>query len=169
MADKSVSSHPTIILQTTERPVKYCPSLIEVDFFHVTCSDNIQTSKVLRASKYSYVYVELKNDVFICVEVVLFICLRSWGRASLMYSSTTNEMQRYTMVFITVIALHVSGGSSAHHQELKTVYTASGICQVFSVSYRNSPTIAVRSSKSSTNTRCCVYSFELLMMGAGTA
>jgi len=38
-------------------------------------------------------------------------------------------MQRYITFFITVNALHVSGGSSAHHQELKTVHTASGICQ----------------------------------------
>jgi len=38
-------------------------------------------------------------------------------------------MQRYTIFFITVSALHVSGGFSAHHQELKTVHTASGICQ----------------------------------------
>jgi len=45
-------------------------------------------------------------------------------------------MQRYTIVFITINALHVSGGSSAHHQELKTVYTASGICPAFSASYR---------------------------------
>jgi len=36
------------------------------------------------------------------------------------------------MVFITIKALHVSGGSSAHHQELKTVYTASGICRALS-------------------------------------
>ena len=28
-------------------------------------------------------------------------------------------MQRYTILFITVNALHVSGGFSAHHQELK--------------------------------------------------
>jgi hypothetical protein len=28
-------------------------------------------------------------------------------------------MQRYTTFFITVNALHVSGGFSAHHQELK--------------------------------------------------
>jgi len=48
----------------------------------------------------------------------------------LLYSSKTNKMQYYTMVFTTINALHVSGGSSAHHQELKTVYTASGICQV---------------------------------------
>jgi hypothetical protein len=31
------------------------------------------------------------------------------------------------------------------------------------------PTIAVRSRESSTNTRCFVYCFELLMMGRGTA
>jgi hypothetical protein len=35
--------------------------------------------------------------------------------------STTNKMQRYTVFFITVNALHVSGRFSAHHQELKTV------------------------------------------------
>jgi len=45
-------------------------------------------------------------------------------------------MQNYTMVFITTNALHVSGGSSAHHQELKIVCTTSGICQAFSASYR---------------------------------
>jgi len=38
-------------------------------------------------------------------------------------------MQRYTIFFITANALHVSGGFSAHHQELKTVNTASGISQ----------------------------------------
>jgi len=38
-------------------------------------------------------------------------------------------MQRYTEFFITVNALHVSGSFFAHHQELKTVHTASGTCQ----------------------------------------
>jgi len=55
-------------------------------------------------------------------------------------------MQGYTIFFITVNVLHVSGGFSAHHQELKTVHTAFGIYQA-----------------------CCVYSFELLMMGGETA
>jgi hypothetical protein len=40
------------------------------------------------------------------------------------------------MAFITINTLHVSGGSSTHHQELKTVYAASGICQAFTASYR---------------------------------
>ena len=57
--------------------------------------------------------------------------LRSWDCASLMYLSITNKMQRYTMIFITINALHVSGGFSAHHQELKTIYTASDICRAF--------------------------------------
>ena len=55
--------------------------------------------------------------------------------AVLIYSRKNNKMQRYTMVFITINALHVSGGSSAHHQELKTVRTAWGICRALSVSY----------------------------------
>jgi hypothetical protein len=39
-------------------------------------------------------------------------------------------------VFITINTLHVAGGSSAHHQELKIVYTAMGICRAFYASYR---------------------------------
>ena len=69
MDEKSVFSHPTSILQITEGPFKYCPSLIEVDCFHVTWSDNIQTRKVLCASK--YVYIRLKNCVFMRAEFVL--------------------------------------------------------------------------------------------------
>ena len=37
--------------------------------------------------------------------------------------SITNKMQRYTMFFTAANALHVSGGFSAHHQELRTVHT----------------------------------------------
>jgi hypothetical protein len=43
--------------------------------------------------------------------------------------SITNKMQPYTIFFIAVNALHVSGGFSARQEELKTVHTASGICQ----------------------------------------
>ena len=43
--------------------------------------------------------------------------------------SITNKMQRYTVFFIAVNAVHVSGGFSAHHNELKTAHTASGICE----------------------------------------
>jgi hypothetical protein len=40
-------------------------------------------------------------------------------------------MQRYRIVFITTNALHASGGSSAHHQELKTVYTTQVFVELF--------------------------------------
>jgi hypothetical protein len=36
-------------------------------------------------------------------------------------------MQTLLDLFISIIVLHISGGSSAHHQEHKTVHTASGI------------------------------------------
>jgi hypothetical protein len=39
-------------------------------------------------------------------------------------------MQRYTVFFIAVNAVHVSGGFSAHHQELETVHTTSGTARL---------------------------------------
>jgi hypothetical protein len=61
----------------------------------------------------------------------------------------------FTMVFITINALRVWGGSSAHHQELKTLYMASGFLSSFFCSLpllwascSHSLTIAVRSRKS---------------------
>jgi len=70
-------------------------------------------------------------------------------------------MQHYTVFFIAVNALHVSGGFSAHHQGLKTVHTASGICQACLllplawVSW-NSPALAVAASKLEVYQMLCV-------------
>ena len=75
-----------------------------------------------------------------------------------MYLSITNKMQRYKMVFITINALHVSGVSSAQHQELKTVYRASGICRAFTASYSLREQ-AVRSSNFSE-----VHTYSLMMI-----
>jgi len=69
-------------------------------------------------------------------------------------------MQRYTIFFIAVNALHVSGSFSAHDQELKTAHTASGICEAC---------LLLQQQASFTYTRCCVCSFELVMMGGKTA
>jgi hypothetical protein len=80
-----------------------------------------------------------------------------------MYSSKTNKMQRYTILFIITNVLNVSGGSFTNHQELKTVYTASGICRAFSAF------TAIVSELELTIAVSCVYSFALLMMGEGTA
>ena len=64
-------------------------------------------------------------------------------------------MQHYTIFFIIVNALHVSGGFSAHHQELKNCthsigYMSSFLAATASVgeleSSSNSPTIAFSQS-----------------------
>ena len=57
---------------------------------------------------------------------------------------------KFLDLFISTDALHVSGGSSAHHQEHITVHTASVLSTI-------------------DNTRRCMYSYVFLMMGEGTA
>ena len=88
-------------------------------------------------------------------------------------------MQRYTVVFITINDLRVSGGSSAHHQELKTLYTASGICRAFSASYRYRERVGTefqlshdsgkKQKKLDKYPMLFLYNFELLMMDGGIA
>jgi len=71
-------------------------------------------------------------------------------------------MQRYTIFFITVNALHVSGGFSAHHQELKNC--------THSIWYVPGLFAASGSSKQAWHIPDAVCTvFELLMMGGETA
>ena len=65
-------------------------------------------------------------------------------------------MQSYAMFFITVNALHVSGGFSAHHQELKDC--------THSIWYMPS---LLKQAWHLPDAVCAV--FELLMMGGKTA
>jgi hypothetical protein len=64
--------------------------------------------------------------------------------------------------FIIVSALHVSSGASAHHQERKSVHTASGICQTWLllllawVSWNISPMLTVAASKFDKYLTLCV-------------
>jgi hypothetical protein len=74
-----------------------------------------------------------------------------------------NKVQRYTIFFITVNALHVSGGFFAHHQELKNCTR--------SIWYMSSLLAATASGSSKQashipDAACTV--FELLMMGGET-
>ena len=89
-------------------------------------------------------------------------------------SSITNKMQRYTMFFIIVNAVHVSGGFSAHHQERKNCtrsigYMPSLFAATVSVGELEL-THANGSSRQSwhiPDAACTV--FELLMMGGETS
>jgi hypothetical protein len=73
-------------------------------------------------------------------------------------------MQRYTTFFITVNALHVSGGFSTHHRELKncihSIWYVPGLLAV----------TANGSSKQAWHVPDYVHTvLELLMMGGETA
>jgi hypothetical protein len=73
-------------------------------------------------------------------------------------------MQRYTISFIIVNALHVSGGLSVHHQELKNC--------THSIWYMSSLLAATASgsSKQAWHIPDVVFTvLELLMMGGETA
>jgi hypothetical protein len=84
-----------------------------------------------KKKKFAMDFLEVCETHFkLCIDLWLQVNWMSvWANFGSILLSITNKMQRYTIFFITVNALHVSGGFSAHHQELKTVHTASGICQ----------------------------------------
>ena len=80
------------------------------------------------------------------------------------FLSITNKTQRYKVFFITVNSLHVSGGLSAHHQELKNC--------THSIRCVSNLLVATASGSSKQayhipDVVCTV--FELLMMGGETA
>jgi hypothetical protein len=86
------------------------------------------------------------------------------------FLNITNKMQRYTVFFITVDVLHVSGGLSAHHQELKNCTHSIG-CMSSLLAFTASVVEfqlphASGSSKQARHTPDVVFTvFELLMMG----
>jgi hypothetical protein len=51
--------------------------------------------------------------------ILVFECFFVLKIRNRFFLNITNRMQRYTILFIVVNGLHVSGGFSAHHQELK--------------------------------------------------
>jgi hypothetical protein len=54
------------------------------------------------------------------VQTNINMALQPWVMtAPILLSSITNKMQRYTILFIAVNALHVSGSFYAYHKELK--------------------------------------------------
>jgi hypothetical protein len=73
-------------------------------------------------------------------------------------------MQRYTMFFIVVSALHVLSGFYAHHQELKLYMQhryLSNLCFVTAsvVELSSDATRLAVTTHKSDKYRCCIYSF----------
>jgi len=80
-------------------------------------------------------------------------------------------MQRYTIFFVTVNALHVSGGFSVHHQELKNCTHSIGYMSSLHAANRwnNSPTLTFSSMQARNIPDAVCTVFELLMMGGEAA
>jgi hypothetical protein len=74
-----------------------------------------------------------------------------------------NKMQCYTTYLFVWNALHVSGGSSAHQQELKNcIYSIGYLSNLYCclpLSWKSWNSIAADGSKGLTSTRRCIYSF----------
>ena len=82
----------------------------------------------------------------------------------------------YTMFFIIISTLHVSGGISAHHQELIKLYVQPWVLSCFPAVYRwcgwggpNASKPAVDSRKAWQYPRLHMQFSKLLMMGGKTA
>jgi hypothetical protein len=71
------------------------------------------------------------------------------------YTCISNKMQRYTVYLYLETALHVSRGTSTHHQERKQMYLQH---LVFVTPLLLSAAITAGSSRGVTYTRCCRYS-----------
>jgi hypothetical protein len=69
-----------------------------------------------------------------------------------------NKTQRYTVYLYLKTALHVSGGTSTHHQKRIQLYLQYLVFVRPLLEISNSSTIASGSSNGVTNTRCCRYS-----------
>jgi len=67
----------------------------------------------------------------------------------------------YLIILFWNGTLHVSDGLSVHHQEFKTVHTATGTCQTDTA-------VCLLASRQQYLFGCCMYSLELLMMDGKT-
>jgi hypothetical protein len=116
-------------------------------------------------------------DKYACIYDYIYIYIYIY-----IFLSTTKEMQRYTVFFIFVSALHVSSGFSAHHQELKNCMCSIGTCKTWVLLslawFRARPgwncgsilallDSCLQSCMTYTIAKCTVS--KLLMMGRGTA
>ena len=73
---------------------------------------------------------------WIALEFVLCMLLRSWNRASLDVYLYNQRYGNHTTFPTTISAVHVSGGISAHHQELIKLYVQPWVLSCFPAVYR---------------------------------
>jgi hypothetical protein len=99
----------------------------------------------------------------ICHSLILLGDLTFMGACIVsIFQYISNKILRYTVCLYLETALHVSCGTSTHHQERIQLYLQQLVCWYATHSTlntsSNSSTIAADSSNGVTNTRCCRYS-----------
>jgi hypothetical protein len=107
----------------------HCVTLIQFIHHNIWRSTFIWPCIVNVLLKYNQQDVTLYSILYYCK---CSTCFRRFFRPSSGAQNcthTTRYMSSLLAATVTVNAVHLSGGFFAHHQKLKTVHTASGICQ----------------------------------------
>ena len=66
-------------------------------------------------------FIKKTNNVFWCIDVIFYIMMTD------IIPNYNQQDATFLDLFISIDAVHISGGFSAHHQEYITVHTAAGI------------------------------------------
>jgi hypothetical protein len=79
-----------------------------------------------------FIWPTLETSIGFYVHGVKLVCFATFIEPSIVicfYSKTNQMHQFFKFILFCSSTLHVSDGLSVHHQESKTVHTASGMCQ----------------------------------------
>jgi hypothetical protein len=134
-------------------------SLPKLQDLHFVIYQNLLTTE--KGHRLNLLNAELN---LICHLLILLGDLTFMGTCIVgIFQYISNTMQRYTFYLYLETTLHISGGTSTHHQERIQLYRFE--CAVGGVRHPPhtqtlsiSSTIAADSSNGVTNTRCCRYS-----------
>ena len=148
-----------------------CSTHLYPIYFNVPLIFSEEAAEILHKNK----YVQFSNWTLF---VLVIRRIRHWIKANKSFTKYYQRNASFLNLFISTDALHVSDGSSAYHQEHKTVHTTSGTCQTDASTccYRgrdgtNQFRLFHDTRKQQywlTNTWSCMYNYVLLMMGGGT-
>ena len=117
----SLSDCCTVLTWKVLRVVRLLTAFLLCWFHIVINSDNVPCSVCCRVRDFIRFCCTINRNI---------LMWRSWDRAS-WYISIVKPTRCTLFPSLLNITLHVSDGFSVHHQESKTVHTASGICHSF--------------------------------------
>ena len=126
----------------------------------LTPTPRMMETSIKESSTYTVAFWSVTHNLVTHInvwgKVINYIYLTFMGPCIVsIFYYVSNKMQRYTIYLYLETALHVSGGTSTHHQEHIQLYLQH---LVFVRPLLLPAAIAAGSSNGLTNTRCCRYS-----------